>query len=365
MTEDTILLDKRKELKHQLTIGAYKSLAEIVLDRIEYFIQRLIQYPTSISIWYSGIVIGLITILAGLFTSIILREPLFAEVTLFGIWLAGLGASIIAVTKLVTSKLLTTFCENTLDTIESVKDLEDLQNWLIVTFNIKRQILSSLVIGLLLVVSFVLFPILSTNQLPHFGFIVIGVIVWFEDATFLYYAIPIFTLFSRLSQYQFRLYVLDPSNSEVIDHLSGVIIYATNVIGIITALYTLGLVAFGTIPENLTLILILGAWGAITIFFVSGQHTLSRIIVKAKWKKLNEIQMKIEKLETKEDIPSKDTLEHIRALIDYHNQIRATRNSALDIRAGLSFLQSLLLPVIGLLLGNIKDMVEFLFRSSP
>ncbi len=58
-------------------------------------------------------------------------------------------------------------------------------------------------------------------------------------------------------------------------------------------------------------------------------------------------------LESGEDVPSKDTLEHIRALIDYHNQVKDTPDSALNFRAGLNFLNSLLLPLLAFVLANL------------
>jgi hypothetical protein len=40
-------------------------------------------------------------------------------------------------------------------------------------------------------------------------------------------------------------------------------------------------------------------------------------------------------------------------LMDLHDRIKATRSSALDLRAGLAFLNSLLLPLIAFLLANL------------
>ncbi len=78
---------------------------------------------------------------------------------------------------------------------------------------------------------------------------------------------------------------------------------------------------------------------------------------------LNDIQVKIEKLQVQDEIPTKDTLEHINALMDYHDRVRTTRSSALDVRTGLNFLQSLLLPVIGLLLAYTREIIKLFFNS--
>jgi hypothetical protein len=85
---------------------------------------------------------------------------------------------------------------------------------------------------------------------------------------------------------------------------------------------------------------------------------MAKIITRAKWKKLNEIQAQIEKLEVEENIVEKETMEAVNRLMDYHDRIRATRNSALDLRAGLNFLNSLLLPLLAFLLGNLKEVLK-------
>lgn len=45
--------------------------------------------------------------------------------------------------------------------------------------------------------------------------------------------------------------------------------------------------------------------------------------------------------------------------MDYHDRIKATRNSALDLRAGLNFLNSLLLPLIAFVLGNLDKILAY------
>lgn len=103
-------------------------------------------------------------------------------------------------------------------------------------------------------------------------------------------------------------------------------------------------------------------WGLLIVVFISGQYALAKIINKAKWKTLNGIQAQIEGLQDQEEILGEKTLGHINELLDYHNRIRTTRNSAMDIRAGLSLLQSLLLPMIGLLLANLLNIFEILSK---
>jgi hypothetical protein len=47
--------------------------------------------------------------------------------------------------------------------------------------------------------------------------------------------------------------------------------------------------------------------------------------------------------------------------MNYHDRIRNTPNSALNFRAGLNFLSTLMLPILALILanlGNIRDLLQ-------
>lgn len=77
---------------------------------------------------------------------------------------------------------------------------------------------------------------------------------------------------------------------------------------------------------------------------------------------LNGIQAQVEALQAKETILSEDTLGHIDKLMDYHDRIKATKDSALNLRATLSFLNSLLLPVIASILANFDQIIERIER---
>jgi hypothetical protein len=94
------------------------------------------------------------------------------------------------------------------------------------------------------------------------------------------------------------------------------------------------------------------------IMYAAGQYHLSDVIVRAKWKRLNELQGKIEKLSGVDEIRDQDGLDRLSKLMDYHGRIKATPNSALDFRATLNFLNSLLLPILAFFLANLDKVME-------
>src|SRR4030095_13680335 len=94
------------------------------------------------------------------------------------------------------------------------------------------------------------------------------------------------------------------------------------------------------------------------IMYAAGQYHLSDLITRSKWKMLNEIQSKIERLYSGDDIPDKDTLDRLSKLMDYHDRIKATPNSALNFRASLNFLNSLLLPILAFVFANLDKVLD-------
>jgi len=63
-------------------------------------------------------------------------------------------------------------------------------------------------------------------------------------------------------------------------------------------------------------------------------------------------------------MPSKDEREYLTWLFDYHERVKATPNSSIDLKSGIGFLNSLLLPVIAFILGNIDTILK-LFSPNP
>lgn len=364
MIADDQLAKEREVLKNQIEIGKYKSLADLILDElIGRRLQKLTRSAKSISFWYSGVVMALATLLVGALTSITTGEFYFvrSEVILRAIWAAGMGFLMMIGAKIGLRLFLTTLCESTIDSIESAADLDDLQSKLASMSNLKKQLFFSLALGLVAFFWPVVWDRIGVDFLG-WGLTLVLVIVWFQGGVANYYIFPLLTLPAQLSRYHFKLYAADPNSSEVIDRLSDMLNSIVFIVAAIGASFTLGMVFLEFLDAQLYIFWVLGVWGILIVIFVNNQYALSRIVSKAKQKKLNEIQARIEKLEAEENIADKETMEAINRLMDYHDRIKATRNSALDLRAGLNLLNSLLLPVIGLLLGNIKAVTELFFE---
>jgi len=362
MTTIDQLTTERELLKSQIEAGKYKSLADVILDQvIGRFLQRLVGGTEPVSFWYSGAVMTLVTLAVGALVSIIAGEFFFlikSEAIWATIWLAGMDFSAIVGLKTALDLLFTVLRESIIDSIESSADLDDLRIWLVGTFSRRKELLCAILATLIILIGGWL---IVRDTIPFIGSILVMVLVCFQVGGVFYYVFPLSALSKRFIAYRFKLYASDPISSEVIVCMSDLWNKVVFTAAVMTAYLMLGLAVFGLLNYQATVLFVIWSWGILAVLFLMYQRHLAKIISKAKRRKLKEVQAKIVKLEAQEQVPTKDTLEHIGKLMDYHDRIKGTKNSALDIRVGLGFLNSLLLPVLASLLGNIQSVLKVLF----
>jgi hypothetical protein len=244
-----------------------------------------------------------------------------------------------------------------LDAIGSVSDLTNFQTWLAGMHNLKKPLFFGLTFSLFVgFYGITLFP-MTQGGFQGWGSLILGMIVGFQVGILIYYFVPILTLPVRFNRYQFQLYAADPSRSEVIDHLSDMLSNFVYISAGLTAIATLVFSLLGVLNLPTFIILVVISWMPLSALFLLNQYALAKIITRAKWKTLNEIQAETERLRTGGKLAEKETMEAVNRLMDYHDRIRATPNSALDLRASLNFLNSLLLPVLAFVLANLDEVV--------
>jgi len=102
-------------------------------------------------------------------------------------------------------------------------------------------------------------------------------------------------LSAKLHSNDLKLFSADPRASEIISCLSadlGIFIYILAIFAVILTLVSSQI----NILSSLVFVIVLLLWLPITILFILNQTSLASIIRRAKWKTLNEVQAKIEKL---------------------------------------------------------------------
>jgi hypothetical protein len=172
----------------------------------------------------------------------------------------------------------------------------------------------------------------------------------------IYFSALFFNLPIRLSRYRFKLYAADPASSGLVHQLSSMFTTSLYLFAMLVTLAMLLTAVFaigGRLPPIVFLRYLI-LLGVIVYLFVSIQVSLSRIITTAKYNTLSKVQVQIERLQADAKLSDKETRETLNWLMDYHDRVRATRNSALDLRAILNFVNSLLLPLVAFVLTNLQ-----------
>jgi hypothetical protein len=362
MTNKAKLTEKREELKNRIRDGKYKLLVDAIVDGAGHLIQKLTRNPAPLPFWYSLAVTELVVLLVGTLISLLLGEVYSLELVLLGLWGLALAASSMTLVRTASNMLFDHMLEIGIDSMISVEDLDDLQRRLAASFDLKRLLFFSLAFGLLFGLAIPIIWLMTRGGFIGFGPFIITLAFAFQGAIATAYIVVVgLTLPARLGKYHFKLYALDPSSSEIIDRLSDLFSNVAYLGATYIAVYTFGIVALN-LPLVVALVFVLlPGWGPLIAFFVISQLILSSIISRAKWRTLNGIQAEIGTRYAVEVITDEEAIDSINRLVEYHNQIRATRNSALDLRGGLNFLNSLLLPLFAFLLANIDNLIALLF----
>ena len=376
MDKKTSLAKTRNDLKEQM--AGYRSLPEYILDGFGALLQVLInpraarargtflpqhvseQHNESFpSFWLSGSLIALITFSIGWLVSNLNGVQLSPEETRLMVWSSFTGALALIVNKINIRTFLDTFRLSCVDRIMRLSDIQELGAWLQRNFGLWQPLFSGLMVGPFL--GWFLYTnwliVHTQTAVFHTGTFITIVLSSIQAVWVAYYLYPFYVAFpSRLNRYHFDLYTSNPSSSEVIGQLSRLltfILYAT--MGYIVQL-TAGLTYIGVLNTQNPLPIILFSvfvWAPTVVLYAAGQFHLSNVISRAKWKTLNDLQSKIESLSNAASIPDREMLEHIQKLMDYHDRIKNTPNSALDFRTGLNFLNSLLFPILAFFLKDV------------
>jgi hypothetical protein len=243
-----------------------------------------------------------------------------------------------------------------INSIQRTSDLVDLKEQLENVWDIRKAGISMLMFSIFWCI---MFSWASSWYLREFigyglvsGTLVFGLVV---GAAWSY--LPWFIQFTgRLSKYEFELFALAPVHSEFVARIKR---FYNNVMYAVMGYFLLCIIlnTFNIWAEVLTVTL---SWIPAIFLFLAYQNSLRQIITRSKWKFLNQLQCQIANVSNK-GVSDKNTLETINCLMDYHERIRLTPDSAMDIRSILNFLNQLMLPLLGFLVANL-DKIVGLFR---
>lgn len=243
-----------------------------------------------------------------------------------------------------------------IENIRFTVSLDDIRNWKRKVYDIKFQTIICIIYSVFAGVYTIALLAFQNGGFVGFGPLSFYVLNSFLTGTILYALLIDGLFYARLGKYEFNLFSLDPSGSEIILRLSRLQNGFVFVLAILIALNNLVFAYF----KLLTIIQVVATWLPLALCFTLNQLALGKIISNAKLQTLTSVQVQIEKLFKKEEILSKETLEQINKLMDLYNNIKNTNNFPLTWQTFLGFINSSLLPFIGFLIGNLDLIIKTL-----
>jgi ABC-type multidrug transport system fused ATPase/permease subunit len=375
LTTDTALIEKREELKRRLAAGEYKTLVDIFLEWFDRLIRKVTRRPGPIPLWVLTAILSFALTLmdntaiyvAGDWSNLVNWGGLIGfehgaialRVILNHVFYI---ASLVVINQYIVG-IFIFWRDNMLDVTASAASLVQFEDWLEKVCNWRWHFLTAIIGGLLGGSYLVAILDARFGVFIGYGLTVTCIVLAMVVMAFLYLFLMIILLAARLRRYDLKLFAADPSNSELVSRLSGELSVGIYLVALFASIQTLSTAPTGFLP-TFGILLVLIYWLPIITVFILNQTSLSSIIRRAKWKTLNEIQSKVEKLQAVENFEDKETMEAINRLMDYHDRVKATRNSALDLNTTLHFINSLLLPLLAFLLGNL-DKLTALLQQNP
>jgi ABC-type multidrug transport system fused ATPase/permease subunit len=371
VTTDNALIEKREELKRRLAAGEYKTLIDVFLEWFDRLIRKITRQSKSVPIWFIIAILSLIYYLITFMVSYYLQDGLTLDIFRGQGRASGLGPrfvvfsspaffiiSMVVINQFI-HRIFILWRDDLLDITESVTSLEDFENWLEKARNWRLHLLVTLGGAVLGGIYMGSIASDSAGEFMGYGFVFGAIFLFVYFYAFVYLILVAILLSARLRRYDLRLFAADPSSSELVSRLSSVLGSIVYFVAVLAAYNTLVSALIGLLlPLGIFVVLVL--WLPIIALFVLNQTSLSSIIRRVKWKTLKEAQEKIEKLRASKNFGSPKTMDAISKLMDYHDRVKATRNSALNSGAILSFINSLLLPLLAFLLGNLDKLMALL-----
>jgi hypothetical protein len=363
MTTDLELNKKRLEVKNEINEGINKTPMALLFNITGRLVQKITRYPKPLPFIFCVMVLAIMTLLIlGLNYLLLFRTaqtktqitPISAAI------LVEIMLVIVAATYFNINMVLSSIRDVVVDSIMSSEDLSKLHEWLSLGWSpstIRRFFFWWVLFNVGAVTLLYLF---FSQEGFSVNLLIPSLLVAVLGGVSFYYVPLMILLPTRLGSFHFKLYGNDPAHSESVDTISTIL-----------NRFTYGYVFLNVVIQssltiaNLPIIaqiafMIAVGWVPVITQYLVNQACIRTIISRSKRKTLNRIQAEVQSLH-EGDVKNKENLEAINRLMDYHERIRATPNSNLNMKIIGNFLNQLALPLLGFLLANIDTIID-LFR---
>ena len=247
--------------------------------------------------------------------------------------------------------------------IKDPKSLSSLIEWLDRSWSFRSTIAYILTFASIYVLIASILLSFTRQSFVGFGFLFINLCASFFVGLAMYSVLWVVLFAYRLRNYHYDLNIFSPGDSEVISRISSMLNRQMYIFASVFAALTL-IASAGVFDKKVVLGIQLPmailCWIILAIGFIVLRTTINHIVQEALWKVLNKIQAQINLIEKTQDLSDKEISEKVMRLNDLYQKVLKSRVKTIDIKSLNTFFSQLMLPLLGLVIGNI-DKIRMLF----
>jgi hypothetical protein len=337
-----------------------KTAPAIVLNFANVLIGKISGKKNILPLWGSAFLLGICLFIPSYVFALLLGEVKQLREIGWTVFTAlELGyLSVILMYIDINKNILGTLRRKIIPIITSEKDLEKLGNCLQLAAT-KKYLPSMMILGITMGLTAYVGGTLAYGHNPGVGLPLNAIFAGIFSGISLHYLMWVLILARLLGGMNYVVNEFTPASSKIIEEISLMLNKHIYLVALFTAVVTI-VDSLDPLTSWFVWVIILFGWIPITTQFFLNQSTIRRIISNAKWSVLELIQSEIRTLKNTGPLQAKETTDAINRLMDLHERIEKTRSSTFDFKAGLNFLNQLMLPVLGWVIGNVEKLLSYL-----
>jgi hypothetical protein len=231
-----------------------------------------------------------------------------------------------------------------------------LDPWFALVRNIKKPLITGGIVYAFNIAFILRDPV---NSPASVDVALMGGLMLFWTGFMLYFMSILILLPLKLKKCEFKIHEENPASSQFLYHWNKLMNAAANMFALMLAagtLFTLSISPF----RIRSLFFIVPRWLLLIVLFIVNQIILSQIIIKSKQGTLRRIEGEMAALRTEGSGASKDVVQDLMGMWDYHDRLLKTRNSFLDFRGVINFISTLLIPLLAFIIANYEEILTLI-----
>ncbi len=352
----------RIEFKKELYSDDYDILLDAMSQPVDELIRRISKSAIAIPFWAAILILEIIILGLGFGISAAIGEAPDIRIQTLEIFNVLISFCFILLVKSYFDKLKEGFTSEFIDFVNSEKSLNKIKEWFIHTTSRKLPIIWGIIFSIVFGGYLALYGstmFFQKNEFLGWGPLVLLLLANFPIGTGGYYLWISRNFRVQAKLWDFKIYDPDPSKSVAILKFSKLLFIPVTIIAFLAALTTFAFSVTRLFSIQTLAIAVISGWYPMLSIFIRNHIALASLITRAKQDKLIDLQNKIRELESK-SLKSKAGIEYLQKLMDYHDRVANTPNTALNFQITVGFVNTLLLPLIALFISNLGAIINLI-----